>query len=236
MGSPASVAAFPHGTVASISGNRAGAIVFALLLGAVFIGGAAYAMYRRPARPGTPDIPPAMKPGPSDPELERPRLERMQAWGIVLVAFLAIWMPVVWLAEPSANRTDIENQISTSIANGANSVQLGTQTNPAGFGCVRCHGSDLGGGFNLYNGQVVTVPNLQTVCGGPNFGHPLIHGLSDIINTIAQGRTGTDMPSWSVQFAGPLDDAQINDIVNYILSIQKVPAAKNLCLNPPSGA
>ena len=40
------------------------------------------------------------------------------------------------------------------------------------------------------------------------------------------------MPSWSVRFAGAMDDQQINDLVNYILSIQKVPDKKNVCLNP----
>jgi hypothetical protein len=41
------------------------------------------------------------------------------------------------------------------------------------------------------------------------------------------------MPSWSVRFAGAMDDQQIQDLVNYILSIQKEPKDKNLCINPP---
>jgi hypothetical protein len=44
------------------------------------------------------------------------------------------------------------------------------------------------------------------------------------------------MPSWSVKFAGSLDDQQINDIVNYILSIQKVPFKDNVCINPQAAA
>ena len=93
----------------------------------------------------------------------------------------------------------------------------------------------LTGGFNYFNGTVVRVPNLTTVCQGPNGGHAQIKSLSDIVNTIAQGRTGTDMPSWSVKYSGPLDDDQINNIVNYILSIQEpVPGGdkNNVCLNP----
>jgi cytochrome c2 len=38
------------------------------------------------------------------------------------------------------------------------------------------------------------------------------------------------MPSWSVRFAGAMDDQQINDLVNYLLSIQKVPTKDNVCL------
>ena len=77
------------------------------------------------------------------------------------------------------------------------------------------------------------TPNLTTVCGGPLTGHPLIYGLNDIYTTIEQGR-GL-MPSWSIRYAGALGDQQINDIVNYLVSIQdeeQVPFEHNVCTNP----
>ena len=39
------------------------------------------------------------------------------------------------------------------------------------------------------------------------------------------------MPSWSVKYAGAMDDLQIQDLVNYILSIQTVPDDQNVCIN-----
>ncbi|HEX8099385.1 MAG TPA: c-type cytochrome, partial [Actinomycetota bacterium] len=108
----------------------------------------------------------------------------------------------------------------------------GGEENQLGFNCERCHGPGLHGGQNFYNGSIVPVPNLTTVCGGEAYGHPLIKGLDDIINTIAQGREGTDMPSWSVRYAGAMNDLQIQDLVNYILSIQRIPPDKNVCLKP----
>jgi hypothetical protein len=41
------------------------------------------------------------------------------------------------------------------------------------------------------------------------------------------------MPSWSIRFAGALDDQQINDLVLYLvqLSSQNVPFEQNVCLN-----
>src|SRR5207253_1816730 len=109
----------------------------------------------------------------------------------------------------------------------------GNEENQIGFNCVRCHGAGLRGGQNFFNGSFVPVPNLTTVCGGAAYGHPLIKSLDDVVNTIAQGRQGADMPSWSVRFSGAMDDQQINDLINYILSIQTVPKAKNVCL--PAG-
>ena len=223
-------------TVLALSGGRGLTIAMVIVVLFIFLGGNAYLMLRRPRRPGTPDFPPAMKPGPSDPQLEEPRLVRMQAWGIVTVLAMSIWIPAVWLNEPKQNETDQRNLNEASIAAGAASVQLNSESNPTGIGCVRCHGPDLGGGYNVFNGTVVPVPNLRTVCGGVKYGHSQITGLADVVNTIAQGRAGSDMPSWSVKFAGSLDDQQINDIVNYILSIQKVPFKDNVCLNPQAGA
>ena len=99
-----------------------------------------------------------------------------------------------------------------------------------GFNCERCHGSGLAGGQNLFNNTIVPVPDLTTVCGGAAFGHPAIEGLDDVVQTIARGRQGTDMPSWSVQFSGAMDDQQVEDVVNYLLSIQRVPKSQNKCL------
>jgi hypothetical protein len=61
----------------------------------------------------------------------------------------------------------------------------------------------------------------------------LIYSLNDVYITIQQGRNL--MPSWSIRYAGALDDQQINDLVNYVVSIQdksQVPFNHNVCINP----
>jgi mono/diheme cytochrome c family protein len=191
---------------------------------------------RRPAPKPELDIPSAMKPGPSDPDLERPILERLYAWGALLIVLLAIWVPVVWLREPTTNAQDEENFLEESIHRGYLTTLPGSEANQLGFNCERCHGPGLRGGQNVFNGSVVPVPNLETVCGGAAFGHPLITDLQDVVDTIAQGRPGSDMPSWSVRFAGAMLDQQINDVVNYLLSIQKVPENQNVCTNPEAAS
>ena len=184
------------------------------------------------------DIPNAMRPGPSDPELETPHLQKLQGWGVLLVLFFVVWIPATWLFEPGRNLSQEERLLEDSIARGANGVQVFTEENQGGVGCVRCHGSELKGGRILGAAAggvqpVIATPNLTTVCGGPFTGHPLIYGLNDIYTTIEQGRNL--MPSWSIRYAGALTDQRINDIVNYIVSIQdesQVPFDKNVCINP----
>lgn len=215
-------------TTKAVLVGLASGVVLVLLAGAVVAG-------RRRARvPPELDIPKGMRPGPSDPDLEKPLLERHIAYGLVFVVAMAILVPVVWLQEPQNNKKDTELQLSQSVERGRLTTLPGSEENQIGFNCVRCHGPGLKGGRNFFSGAFVTVPNLSTVCGGKDYNHPLITSLDDVINTIAQGRDGTDMPSWSVRFKGAMDDQQINDLINYLLSIQVVPKSKNVCL--PGGA
>jgi mono/diheme cytochrome c family protein len=219
--------------LAALSTGKAVLLGVAVGIALVVLVGAVATGMRRPRRPKGPDIPPAMRSGPSDPDLEVPVREKLYLWGMVAVIVMALWVAAVFLRENVSNANDTKALMVASIERGKLTTEPGTEENQLGFNCERCHGPGLHGGQNVFNGSVVVVPNLQTVCGGASAGHPQIKSLNDIITTIAEGRTGTDMPSWSVRFAGAMDDQQINDLVNYILSIQKVPAAQNVCISAP---
>jgi mono/diheme cytochrome c family protein len=186
------------------------------------------------------DIPPAMRPGPADAALETPVLQKLMGWGVVLVAFFVVWMPFSWLREPDENLKQEEALKTEAIARGARGVQLFSEDNQGGIGCVRCHGPELRGGI-IVNGadeegniKYAYPPNLTTICGGPNTDHGAIKSLQDIYTTIEQGRIDQGMPSWSIKYAGALDDQQINDIVQYLvfMSSKNVPFEENVCINP----
>jgi mono/diheme cytochrome c family protein len=220
--------------LAAISATKAVLIGFASALVVWVIVGVVGAGRRRTRVPPELDIPKGMRPGPSDPDLEKPILERHYLFLFLLFLAMAFIVPVVWLQEPQNNKKDTEVMLAQSVERGRLTTLPGSEENQIGFNCVRCHGPGLKGGRNFFNGSFVTVPNLTTVCGGTAFNHPLITSLDDVITTIAKGRDGTDMPSWSVREKGAMDDQQINDLINYLLSIQSVPKAKNVCL--PGGA
>jgi mono/diheme cytochrome c family protein len=215
------------------------ALSVALLVSGAVLAGIALAVLflRGRNRERGPDIPAAMRPGPSDAALETPLLVKLQGWGVVLVAFFVVWIPFVWLSEPSDNFDQERDLMTQSIERGARSVQLFSEENQAGVGCVRCHGPELRGGViaagESENGTPLYAypPNLTTVCGGPNTDHTLIKSVEDIRTTIEQGRG--KMPSWSIKYEGALDDQQIGDIVQYLISINtdNVPLEENVCLN-----
>jgi mono/diheme cytochrome c family protein len=220
--------------VVALTSSQGIAIAVAGLV-VLVVAAAAILLRGRPHRKAAPEIPPAMRPAPSDGDLETPIFGKLQGWGLLLVVFFVIWVPLMWLQEPNTNLSQERALKTDAIERGSHAVQLFSEENGGGIGCVRCHGISLTGGENLYNGSVVQVPNLTNVCGGSTTGHPLIKSVADIYTTIEEGRN--DMPSWSIRFAGALDDQQIQDIVEYIISIQKdVPFKDNVCINPAAAA
>jgi mono/diheme cytochrome c family protein len=60
-----------------------------------------------------------------------------------------------------------------------------------------------------------------------------------VYETIAQGRAGTPMPTWGLGYGGPMNDQQIADVINYLISIQdNLPkdVSSKLAAGTPAGA
>jgi mono/diheme cytochrome c family protein len=180
-----------------------------------------------------PDIPDALKPGPSDAALETPLLQKLQGWSVVMLAFFVVWIPATWIFEPSTNLNQEHELKELALDRGARAVLPFSEENQLGVGCVRCHGPDLTGGIVQAGNTFAFPPDLTNICAGP-FGtppHNAIYSIDDIYQVIAEGR-GV-MPSWSIREEGALDDQQINDIVVYLVetSSENVPFEDNVCIN-----
>jgi mono/diheme cytochrome c family protein len=188
---------------------------------------------RHRTRETGPDIPDALKPGPSDSALETPLLQKLQGWSVVMLAFFVVWIPATWISEPSTNLNQEHELKELALSRGSRAVLPFSEENQLGVGCVRCHGPDLTGGIVQAGTTFAFPPNLTNICAGP-FGtpaHPAIYSIDDIYQVIAEGR-GV-MPSWSIREEGALDDQQINDIVVYLVeqSSENVPFEDNVCIN-----
>jgi hypothetical protein len=212
--------------------NTAGIVL--LVLGAIFVVAAGAALFLRSRQQEQPlDIPRGMRPGPSDAALETPLLQKLQGWGVVLVAFFVIFIPYNWLREPSENLRQEDELLTLAYDRGELAVQAFSEENQLGVGCVRCHGPELRGQSILAGDTVVQSANLTNICAGP-FGdppHPAIFSQDDIYQVIEEGRGA--MPSWSIRYQGALNDQQINDLVVYLVetSSENVPFEDNVCLN-----
>jgi mono/diheme cytochrome c family protein len=215
------------------SGSTAGIVL--LILGVILVATATAALVLRSrTKERHADIPDAMRPGPADPALESKLLTKLQGWGLVLVAFMAVWIPIVWVREPSQNLAQEEALKTAAITRGHLATLPFTEDNQLGVGCVRCHGPELRGGVIQSGDGYAYPPNLTTICAGPfaNPPHSAIFSTDDIVQVIEEGRNA--MPSWSIRYQGALDDQQINDLMNYLvwMSSKNVPYKDNVCLNP----
>jgi mono/diheme cytochrome c family protein len=161
-------------------------------------------------------LPPSRRPGPADEALEGRLLEGYQAAGVVLTVLLTILLPFLYIREPTRQRDATSNEKTQSVTLGRETFQT--------F-CARCHGLDAKGG-------VVKRYVIPGVKGAKPADYPAPdlhmiwqrHSGQDVAQiawqTIQQGRPPSPMPAWGVRYGGAMNDQQITNLVNYLLSIQ----------------
>jgi mono/diheme cytochrome c family protein len=171
---------------------------------------------RQKAAESGPGAPPSRRPGPTDEALEGRLLENYQIAGVALTVFLAVLLPFLYLREPTRMKAAAAKEQSES-------VRLGRATFEE-F-CARCHGPEAEGGVvkryvtpGVKNAKPADVqaPNLHEIASR----HPDEDVATVAWTTIQKGRPPTPMPTWGVRYGGPMNDQQITDLVNYLLSIQ----------------
>lgn len=160
------------------------------------------------------NVPPGMRPGYSDEQLERSVLERYMAWGVVLTLFFAVFFPVYWIREQSRTVGAVEASfVSQVVAGEALYVE----------NCSQCHGGNLGGGAapSPYDPESQwPAPNLSNIATRYADNRNVADIEQFIIRTLQIGRPGTPMQAFGGQGGGPLTDEQLNDIALYILTNQ----------------
>lgn len=160
------------------------------------------------------NLPPSRRPGPTDEALEGPLLESYQAAGVVLTVLLTVLLPFLYIREPARQRAATEHFSKESVV-------LGRQTFET-F-CARCHGLDATGG--IVKRFTATGSKTPVDYPAPNL-HEIWqrHTGQDVAQvawqTIQLGRPGTPMPTWGVRYGGAMNDQQVTNLVNYLLSIQ----------------
>lgn len=169
-------------------------------------------------------VPPGLRPGPSDEELERRSSVNYVRWGALATLFLALFLPVYWFREPTRLDLKADQFVEESIARGAR--QYGAN----GANCASCHGAEGEGGvrtFRVGDQQLpYAEPPLKYMFARYQAAGRNPEEIRQILrDAIERGRPGTPMPTWSLEFGGPLNSQQVQDLVNYVESIQEVPPA-----------
>jgi cytochrome c553 len=200
----------------------------------------------RMGRPGrrrvTLGIPHALRPGQPDEVLEGPRLERLQAGGLVAVVALAIFIPVYWLGEVQRQDAFAKRFEEQAVARGKLIFSVAPPLDPnispqkfkqeeqaiaLGMGCANCHGSpDATGDIPAAAGGVVK-PNWKDPVSGETVEYhaPPLYNVfqrwdSEVVEfTIERGRPGTPMPTWGVAYGGPMTTQMVSDVIAWLQSL-----------------
>lgn len=166
------------------------------------------------------ELAPNRSPGIPDEELEGPRLERAQLYGVLLLAIITVGLPLYWIFEPDRQAGAIEGWDNRFVTWGS---ELFATTADGGFNCAGCHGGMAAtGGVAQYayteptTGETVSVawkaPALDTVY------YKFTHDEVKFI--LEYGRPFSPMSPWGLAGGGPLNDQQIETLLAYLESIQ----------------
>lgn len=182
--------------------------VLAVVAGIIWLGLMLVSALRN--RGGAEEIGPNLKPGIDDQHLETKRLEGGQKAAIAFSAFLAISLPLYFLGEGARQEGFVEEFSEASIDRGLHLVEE--------FGCYDCHGPLGVGGSAPY---VEQRSGVSVSWAAPALDDILYRYNRDEVNFwVTYGRGNTPMPAWGLAGGGPMNEKQVEDVVNYLESIQ----------------
>ncbi len=189
--------------------------------------------------------PPANKtPFLEDEDLEGRRLERVGGWALLFTVVIALALPVYFLVEPNRQVDAEEKFHERSVERGATlfaNEQSPAYNSTVSLGCANCHGVDAKGGSatqTLKSEDPSCDPNAEITEETPQVCRPvqvswkappldvvlLRYDRAQVTQIITYGRAGTPMPPWGVKSGeGSKNEQSINDLVNYLASIQVTP-------------
>jgi mono/diheme cytochrome c family protein len=182
------------------------------------------------ARRRQPEPPANLTPYYEDETLEGPKLERFLGAAVLFSAVLAAALPIYWLLEPARQSGMDSDFLADSVERGKE--RFGREAAPGSeilpLECARCHGDKAEGGTATY----VLLPDqpgevTKTVqWAAPSLDDVLARfSPEEVAQIITYGRPGTPMPAWGLEGGGALPKQPVDDLVNYLQSIQIKPDA-----------
>ncbi|MGH9244533.1 MAG: c-type cytochrome [Acidimicrobiales bacterium] len=168
------------------------------------------------------ELAPNRKPYLADEELEGRKLDNVLGWGLAMLFVFAVGLPLYWIMEPGRQSNAAEEFNDVFVERGA---ALFDTTENGGFNCAFCHGGMNAEGntveYNLTrpDGSVEVVqwraPALNTVL--------LRYSREEVEYILTYGRPFSPMPAWGIDGGGPMNEQQIQTLIDYLESIQISP-------------
>lgn len=168
------------------------------------------------------ELAPNRKPYYSDDELEGRKLDRTLSLGLLGLFIIGIGLPLYWLQEPGRQANAKGDAERKFIDRGA---AMFAPTAKGGFNCAFCHGTAGVGGATPYTitdaeGRFVKQVTWQ----GPALNTVLLRYSRDEVRYVLEyGRPFSPMPAWGAKGGGPLTEQNLQNLIDYLESIQWTP-------------
>ena len=146
----------------------------------------------------------------SDDELETKHLDKSLSWAVLIASLLTIMIPLYYLGEDSRQESFVEEFEDVSIERGHHLYEE--------FGCGNCHGVDGGGGAASY---VEKRSGVKVTWAAPAINNVFYrYDDSEVKYWLIYGRANSPMPAWGLEGGGPMNDGQLEDLIDYLHSFQ----------------
>ena len=146
----------------------------------------------------------------SDDELETKHLDKSLSWAVLIASLLTIMIPLYYLGEDSRQQSFVEEFEDVSGERGQHLYEE--------FGCGNCHGVDGGGGAASY---VEKRSGVKVTWAAPAINNVFYrYDDSEVKYWLIYGRANSPMPAWGLEGGGPMNDGQLEDLIDYLHSFQ----------------
>ena len=162
------------------------------------------------------DLAPNRKPYLSDEELETKKLDLALVGGLVTLVIIGVALPLYWLGEPGRQQGYLEYSRDQFTSRGAGLFEES---------CASCHG---GGGLGGTTDHTITDDNGNFVAAIKWEVPALTTALyrfseEEVRHILDYGRPPTPMQAWGAPGGGPMTTQQVDELIQYIQSIQISP-------------
>ncbi|MGI9645123.1 MAG: c-type cytochrome [Ilumatobacteraceae bacterium] len=155
-----------------------------------------------------------------DETLEGPHLTRVMGIGVILLFITVVALPLYWVFEPSRQAGAEEGWNKRFASWGA---ELFATTEEGGFNCAGCHG-----GMAAVGGEApfTVTDNLTGEIRAVNWKAPALNSVyyrfseDEVRFILDYGRPFSPMSPWGLVGGGPMNEQQIQTLLEYMKSIQ----------------
>ena len=146
----------------------------------------------------------------NDDDLETKTLDRTLTVAVILASLLTIMIPLYYLGEQERQEGFVEEFDEVSVERGEHLYEE--------FGCGNCHGVDGSGGAASY---VEKRSGINVTWTAPAINNVFYrYDDEEVRYWLIFGRANSPMPAWGLEGGGPMNDGQLDDLIEYMHHFQ----------------